>query len=74
MTCCADDIRFIGYKCKCDKVTSEQLKAFKDRDFIMLTAKVNVEYQMEYKGKGVVLYATDIQPAEKPEDDIVYFN
>ena len=41
---------------------------------IMLTAKVNVEYQMEYKGKGVVLYATDIQPAEKPEDDIVYFN
>ena len=74
MTCCADDIRFIGYKCKCDKVTAEQLKAFKDRDFIMLTAKVNVEYQMEYKGKGVVLYATDIQPAEKPEDDIVYFN
>ena len=39
MTCCADDIRFIGYKCKCDKVTAEQLKAFKDRDFIMLTAK-----------------------------------
>ena len=55
-------------------MTAEQLKAFKDRDFIMLTAKVNVEYQMEYKGKGVVLYATDIQPAEKPEDDIVYFN
>ena len=74
MTCCADDIRFIGYKCKCDKNTAEQLKAFKDRDFVMLTAKVNVEYQMEYKGKGVVLYATDIQPAKKPADDIVYFN
>jgi putative membrane protein len=40
----------------------------------MLTAKVNVEYQREYKGNGVVLYATDIQPAEKPADDIVYFN
>ena len=74
MTCCADDIRFIGYKCKCDKTAEKQLEAFKDRDFIMLTAKVNVEYQREYKGNGVVLYATDIQPAEKPADDIVYFN
>ena len=74
MTCCADDIRFIGYKCKCDKNAEKQLEAFKDRDFIMLTAKVNVEYQREYKGNGVVLYATDIQPAEKPADDIVYFN
>ncbi|MGN1188376.1 MAG: GTPase, partial [Lachnospiraceae bacterium] len=74
MTCCADDIRFIGYKCKCDKDTAKQLEAFKDRDFIMLTAKVAVEFQMEYKGSGVVLYATDIQKAEKPQDDLVYFN
>lgn len=74
MTCCADDIRFIGYKCKCDKVAAKQLEKFKDRDFVMLTAKVNVEFQLEYKGNGVVLYASDIQPAEKPEDELVYFN
>ena len=74
MTCCADDIRFIGYKCKCDKTAAKQLEAFKDRDFINITASVTVEYQREYKGNGVVLHATDIQPAEKPADEIVYFN
>ena len=74
MTCCADDVQYIGYKCKCDKVAAKQLEAFKDRDFVMLTAKVAVEFQMEYKGSGVVLYATDIQGAEKTADDLVYFN
>ncbi len=74
MTCCEDDIRFIGVKCKCDKTTEKQLVAFKDREFIELLAKVKVEYTKEYKGDGVVLYALDIQKAEKPEDELVYFN
>lgn len=74
MTCCADDIRFIGYKCKCDKVAAKQLEKFKERDFVYITAKANVEFQMEYKGSGIVLYASDIVAAEKPEDEIVYFN
>ena len=74
MTCCADDIRYIGFKCKLDKVTEKQLEAFKDRDFIMLKAKAVMEYCKEYKGDGIVLYAKDIKQGEKPEDDLVYFN
>ena len=74
MTCCVDDIRFIGFKCVLDDKTAEELKPFADREFIDLTAKAKVEYCKEYKGDGVVLYAMDIKGAEKPEDDLVYFN
>ena len=74
MTCCADDIRYISFKCVLDKETEKKIAGFKDRDFIYLTAKVKVEYCKEYKGEGAVLYAEDITKAEKPADDLVYFN
>ena len=74
MTCCVEDIRFIGFKCVCDKKTGEELSHFADRDFINLTAKVKLEFCREYKGLGVVLYAESITGAQKPNDEIVYFN
>ncbi len=74
MTCCVDDIRYIGFKCMTDKVTEKQLAGYKDRDFITLTAKGKVEFVKEYKGPGLVLYAMDISDAQKPADDLVYFN
>lgn len=74
MTCCADDIRFISFKCVCDKITERKLEGYVDRDFINLVAKAKVEFVKEYKGKGIVLYAVDIDSASKPEDELVYFN
>lgn len=74
MTCCVEDIRFIGFKCVCDKNTEKQLEGYNDRDFINLTAKAKVEFCKEYKGPGVVLYAIDIENADKPQDELVYFN
>lgn len=74
MTCCADDIRYIGFKCKLDKPSEKKLEAFADRDFVELTADVKIEFCKEYRGKGVVLYAKEILAAEKPEDELVYFN
>lgn len=73
MTCCADDIQFLGVICKMDHVKSSTMKAVKNRDWIMLTAKIACEYSEEYEGKGPVLYATRIERAEKPEDDLIYF-
>ena len=32
------------------------------------------EFAMEYRGKGPVLYALDVEPAEKPEDELIYFS
>ena len=75
MTCCVEDIRYIGFKCMTDPATTgKQLEGYKDRDFITLTARCKVEYVKEYKGEGLVLYAEDIAAATKPEDELVYFN
>jgi uncharacterized membrane protein YcgQ (UPF0703/DUF1980 family) len=69
MTCCEEDITFIGFKCKSDQ--AEQLE---HKSWIEITAKVHIEFAKEYKGKGPVLYLEDWKPAEKPEDELVYFS
>lgn len=69
MTCCADDIRFIGYLCKADFVSE-----LKTRQWILLTAEIHYEYQKDYGETGPVLYGIRYEPAEEPEDDLVYFN
>ena len=69
MTCCADDITFIG-------ILSEY--AFADelavRDWIDVTATVHVRYHSLYEGQGPVLVVDEITPSEKPEEDLVYFS
>ena len=69
MTCCADDITFIGFKCKYPKE-----KEIPHKSWITITAEIRVEFAMEYKGKGPVLYPISIESAPKPEDELVYFN
>lgn len=69
MTCCVEDITFIGFKCK-----SEKASQIPHKSWITITAELKVEFAMEYKGKGPVLYALDMQKAEAPEDELVYFN
>lgn len=69
MTCCVEDIQFLGMKCKWDKASSLDHKAWID-----ITARVKVEFAKEYKGKGPVLYPVEIKPCDKPEDELVYFS
>ena len=69
MTCCIDDVTFIGFKCKYDKEHEMPHKSW-----ITITAEIHVEFAREYKGKGPVLYPISIEPAEKPEDELVYFS
>ncbi len=69
MTCCADDITFLGFKCKYDKATEVPHKSW-----VMITAEIRVEFAKEYRGKGPVLYALDVTPAQEPEDGLVYFS
>ena len=71
MTCCADDIQFIGYVAKVPKLST--LPKVKSRDWIYITAKVKTEFLKEYRGKGPVYYPVAIEPAEKPAQDVVYF-
>jgi uncharacterized repeat protein (TIGR03943 family) len=69
MTCCVEDIQFCGFKCK-----SEDADKVAHKSWIDITAKMKYEFAIEYKGKGPVLYAQKIEPAQKPQDDLVYFN
>ena len=74
MTCCVNDIQFVGFPCKYD-----DYKALEQRSWITLTAKVNVKYHPIYKGQtpdsaGPVLTALEVIPAEKPVDDVVMFS
>ena len=70
MTCCADDIAFMGMLCKCVKGVEAH---YQDKEWITVTAKIKREFLREYRGKGPVLYLISSSKAEKPEDDLVYF-
>lgn len=69
MTCCIEDVTFVGFKCKYEK--EEELP---HKSWIDITAEIHVEFAREYKGKGPVLYPLSIDKAEKPEDELVYFS
>ena len=40
----------------------------------LLTAKVNYKFHNIYRGKGPVLTAISVEPAEKPQNDVVTFS
>ncbi len=69
MTCCANDIRFIGYVCK-----YKELSRLKNKQWVNVTAKIRYEYHPEYRAEGPVLYAQEVVPTDPPSDDLVYFN
>ena len=73
MTCCADDIQFIGYICHTNHARSSTIKKLKNQMWAMVTAQIRIEYNEEYGEEGPVLYAMRIEAAEKPEDELVYF-
>lgn len=68
MTCCADDLQFIGYVCH-----SKFARKLKNGDWVEVTAKIKYEYVRQYRGKGPVLYADDVKLTEKPQDEVIYF-
>lgn len=68
MTCCADDTTFIGYIC-----FYKNINELENKEWYMVTAEIKYEFQMAYKKKGPVLYASKVEPAEPPKDELVYF-
>ncbi|MBO7631065.1 MAG: GTPase [Lachnospiraceae bacterium] len=71
MTCCVEDIAFIGLMAKIPAVVDRSL--LRNRTWVYVTATIKIEYQKEYQGKGPVLYATKFEPAPEPAEKTVYF-
>lgn len=69
MTCCADDMAFLGFACKYDG--AENLK---QKDWVKVTAEVRKEYWEDYQGEGPVLYATKVESTKAPKKEIIDFS
>lgn len=67
MTCCADDMTFLGYICK-----AKEARHLQTKQWVKVRARVAVEYWQDYEGEGPVLYAEEVVPAE-PIEDVVKF-
>ena len=68
MTCCADDMAFLGFAC-----VSEQSVTLNPKEWIEVTAVLKREYFADYRGEGPVLYAEEIKKVKAPEDAVINF-
>ena len=68
MTCCEDDIAFLGYACRFNGETE-----LEQRSFIQITVTVANEYFEDYGGMGPVLHAVSVEPAKKPKNEVISF-
>lgn len=68
MTCCVEDIQFMGIPCKYEQ--AEQLHV---RDWVMVTATVNVSFHALYRGVGPVLTALRVEPAQPAAQEVATF-
>ena len=68
MTCCANDMSFLGYACKADKDM-----IFPERTWVRVKARVSYETFSEYEGKGIVLYAEKVEKTAEPKEPVINF-
>lgn len=68
MTCCAEDMAFLGFAC-----AYEQCDSLKDKQWVRVTAVVKKEYFEDYQEEGPVLHAVSVESAQAPEEEIISF-
>lgn len=68
MTCCEADITYGGIVCDW-----KGAKTLHQRDWVVLTARLSVEYHKSYRKKGPVLKALKVEPATAPEQQVVTY-
>lgn len=68
MTCCAEDMAFLGYACK-----YEGAGALKQKEWVRVTATVSKEYFEDYKGEGPVLHAVKVEKTKAPREEVISF-
>ena len=69
MTCCAQDMQFLGFACEYDKVDE-----LKEKEWVEVTAKVVKQYVAEYQGEGPVLVATEVKKTTEPANPVIDFS
>ena len=68
MTCCAQDMQFLGF------VTDyNNAYRLKDKEWVDVTAKIGRGYVKEYNGEGPVLEAVRVEACKEPEQPVIDF-
>lgn len=68
MTCCAEDMQFLGYACRYEK--AEELTG---KTWVEITAEIRRENFEQYEGEGIVLEASKVEPCAQPEEPVINF-
>ena len=68
MTCCAEDMAFLGFACEYDKADT-----LTEKQWVKVTAKVEKEYFEDYQGEGPVLHAISVEQARAPKETVISF-
>lgn len=68
MTCCADDMAFLGFACEYDKADT-----LTNKQWVKVTAKVAKEYFADYRGEGPVLKAISVEQTKAPKEEVISF-
>ena len=69
MTCCAEDITFLGLVAR-----GEGFDGYKNRAWVDVTGVVHLERHKAYQGEdGPVVHVTALSPAEKPKQEVLSF-
>ena len=69
MTCCADDMAFLGYACE-----YAGADGLKQKEWVKVTATVAKEYWADYKGEGPILHAVSVEKTKAPRESIISFS
>lgn len=69
MTCCADDMAFLGYACE-----FKDADTLKQKEWVKVKAVVAKEYWEDYQGEGPVLHAVSVEKTKAPKNEIISFN
>ena len=68
MTCCADDMAFLGFACEYDGASQLTQKSW-----VKVTATVANEYWPDYNGEGPVLHAVSVEKTKAPKEEVINF-
>ena len=68
MTCCVDDIEYRGMVAK----GMGKLK-LNTRDWVIVEGTLGVEYSKLYRSRGPVLTVKNIEPSDKPVEEVATF-
>ena len=69
MTCCAEDMQFLGFKCEYDDAPK-----LKEKEWITVTCHVKKALVPEYQGVGPLLSVIDIEHVSEPKSPVIDFS